>query len=557
MAGAQNAAVIDELFVSLGLKTDSESFKKGQSAVGELKSGFLQLAALTGTGLGFKAITSDLAHTVQSMERLSRTTGFTVDKLRFLKHAFATSGLKAESALGFAQQLKNIDLAFKNQSLSKDAWDSGKFTPQEFSKRYTKDPYDATLYLIKSLNEEGNEATRMKVLQSLGLSGNDYRTIIDNGMAGINKAQASWSKYGRSLPEGLDKDADIFIERLGILQSQFGQLGETMGSRLLPVVNNFLKLISDFMNENPGTTEAIAWGTGVGGSIGSYFLAKKALGKKNPPVTTVKEGRGLLRGLLMNPVTVGIAAAITPGNAFISEDEARAMSNPESLKRRNWEKNNPGIPYPGDIQQFAQSAKRGAGGPQQAKFAALEQKYGLPSGLLNATYQKESGGGKYLFSKAGALGPFQFMPGTARDLGLKGDDVFDLDLSAEAAARYYQILLKRYNGDVAKAAAAYNHGLGNIDKKGLSNLPAETRDYIPSILGGLDDPDYLADYNYRRNQPPVFGNTSTGGSITIQQTNHSTVHAAGADAEEVGRILQRQQTASLEQALAQTSTEKY
>ncbi|MES3576290.1 lytic transglycosylase domain-containing protein [Enterobacter cloacae] len=233
------------------------------------------------------------------------------------------------------------------------------------------------------------------------------------------------------------------------------------------------------------------------------------------------------------------------------------MSNPEALKRRNWEQNNPGIPYPGDVQQFAQSAKRGAGGPQHAKFAELEQKYGLPSGLLNATYQKESGGGKYLFSKAGALGPFQFMPGTAKDLGLEGDDVFDLDLSAEAAAKYYQMLLKRYNGDVAKAAAAYNYGLGNIDRKGLSNLPAETRDYIPSILSGLDDPDYLADYNYRRNQPPVLGGSSAGGNITIQQTNHSTVHASGADADEIGRILQRQQTASLEQALAQTRTEKY
>ncbi|MFP2167124.1 hypothetical protein ACLEYI_19460 [Enterobacter ludwigii] len=54
-----------------------------------------------------------------------------------------------------------------------------------------------------------------------------------------------------------------------------------------------------------------------------------------------------------------------------------------------------------------------------------------------------------------------------------------------------------------------------------------------------------------------MGGSSAGGSITIQQTNHSTVHASGADADEIGRILQRQQTASLEQALAQTRTEKY
>ncbi|EMI7390948.1 transglycosylase SLT domain-containing protein [Klebsiella oxytoca] len=557
MSGAQNAAIIDELFVSLGLKTDSESFRKGQNAVGELKSGFLQLAALTGTGLGFKSITSDLAHTVQNMERLSRTTGFTVDKLRFLKHAFVTSGLNAESAEAWAQQLKNIELTIRNHSLSEVAYRSGNFIPEEYRSRYAKNPYDAMQYLIGGLNQEKDEALKQQVLGALGISSNkDFQTFFDNGLAGINKAQASWGKYGKGLPEGLNKDAEIFVERLGILQSQFGQLSETMGGRLLPVVNSFLKIISDFINEHPDATEAIAWASGVGGTAGGYLLAKKFFGKKTP-AAAAKGGNGFLRSLLTNPVTVGLAAAVTPGNVFTSEDDAKAMSNPEALKRRNWERNNPGIPYPEDVQQHAQIAKRGAGGPQHAKFADLEQKYGLPSGLLNATYQKESGGGKYLFSKAGALGPFQFMPGTAKDLGLEGDDVFDLELSAEAAAKYYQMLLKRYNGDVAKAAAAYNYGLGNIDKKGLSNLPAETRDYIPSILGGLDEPDYLANYNHLRNQPPVYGNSSTGGSITIQQTNHSTIHAFGADAEEVGRIAQRQQTASLEEALAQTRTEKY
>ncbi|MCU6369964.1 lytic transglycosylase domain-containing protein [Enterobacter quasiroggenkampii] len=553
MAGAQNSSIVDELFVSLGLKTDSESFRKGQNAVGELKSGFLQVAALTGTGLGFKAVTSDLAHTVQNMERLSRVTGFTVDKLRFLKHAFATAGLNSENASGFAQQLKNIDIAFKNQSLSTDAWSSGKFTPQEFSNRYTKNPYDATLYLIKSLNEESNEATRTKVLQSLGLSGNDYRTIIDNGIAGINKAQASWNKYGQGLPDGLDKDTEVFLERLGILQSQFSQLGESLGKDLIPPLNGFLKLINNFISANPEVVKILAYLAGAGGAAAGVGIAKKVLG-----------GAGAAAGTSVVPAIAYGATAFYAYDKYDAIEQQATQADGtgslwESIKAR-W---NAGGHYNYNqskgpmVEQRAQSGKRGAGGPQHAKFADLEQKYGLPSGLLNATYQKESGGGKYLFSKAGALGPFQFMPGTAKDLGLEGDDVFDLDLSAEAAAKYYQMLLRRYNGDVAKAAAAYNYGLGNIDRKGLSNLPAETRDYIPSILGGLDDPDYLADYNYRRNQPPVLGSSSTGGSITIQQTNHSTVHASGADADEVGRILQRQQTASLEQALAQTLTEKY
>jgi len=554
MSGAQNAAIIDELFVSLGLKTDSESFKKGQNAVGELKSGFLQLAALTGTGLGFKAITSDLAHTVQNMERLSRTTGFTVDKLRFLKHAFATSGLNAESAGAWAQQLKNIELSVRSRDKNPNAYLSGTFSPQEYRARYANNPFEAMQYLIGSLNQEKDEAIKQQVLGALGISGNkDFQAFFDNGIAGINKAQASWNNYGQGLPEGLDKDSEVLLERLGILQSQFSQLGESLGKDLIPPLNGFLTLINNFINSNPEVVKILAYLAGAGGAAAGVGIAKKLLGVA-----------GAVAGTAVAPAIAYGAAAYNVYDKYDALEQTAMQADGtgslwESIKAR-W---NAGGHYNHNqnkgqmVEQRAQSGRRGAGGTQHTKFAELEQKYGLPSGLLNATYQKESGGGKYLFSKAGALGPFQFMPDTAKDLGLEGDDVFDLDLSAEAAARYYKMLLKRYNGDVAKAAAAYNYGLGNIDKKGLSNLPAETRDYIPSILGGLDDQDYLADYNYRRNQPPVLVNKSTGGNITIQQTNHSTVHASAADAYEVGRILQRQQTASLEQALAHTATEKY
>ncbi|HCI5566308.1 TPA: lytic transglycosylase domain-containing protein [Klebsiella pneumoniae] len=119
------------------------------------------------------------------------------------------------------------------------------------------------------------------------------------------------------------------------------------------------------------------------------------------------------------------------------------------------------------------------------EFGALEGKYGLPAGLLSSVSATESGGDPLAVSPKGAKGPFQFMDGTARDLGLKGMDVYDPHKSADAAARYLRYLLDATGGDLEKALASYNWGLGNVQKKGMDNLPSETRNYVPKVMAGM------------------------------------------------------------------------
>ena len=58
-------------------------------------------------------------------------------------------------------------------------------------------------------------------------------------------------------------------------------------------------------------------------------------------------------------------------------------------------------------------------------FNKLESLYQLPAGLLKSVAITESGGNQFATSGAGAKGLFQFMDGTARDMGLRGNDVFD------------------------------------------------------------------------------------------------------------------------------------
>ncbi|EOC9348739.1 TPA: lytic transglycosylase domain-containing protein [Klebsiella pneumoniae] len=146
--------------------------------------------------------------------------------------------------------------------------------------------------------------------------------------------------------------------------------------------------------------------------------------------------------------------------------------------------------YQPNVPLNAQAARLGAKGraflqAMAGEFGALEGKYGLPAGLLSSVAGTESGGDPLAVSPKGAKGPFQFMDGTARDLGLKGMDVYDPHKSADAAARYLRYLLDATGGDLEKTLASYNWGLGNVQKKGMDNLPSETRNYVPKVMAGM------------------------------------------------------------------------
>ncbi|MFV8849590.1 transglycosylase SLT domain-containing protein [Serratia fonticola] len=146
-----------------------------------------------------------------------------------------------------------------------------------------------------------------------------------------------------------------------------------------------------------------------------------------------------------------------------------------------------------DPEQHGQSVKRpqatkaGAEllGWLQPKLAQLEALYQLPEGLLRSVALTESSGDQYAVSGAGAKGLFQFMPGTAKDMGLHGNDVFDPEKSANAAAKYLAQLMRMNGGDLDKTLASYNWGIGNVQKRGMALMPEETRNYIPRVMSNM------------------------------------------------------------------------
>lgn len=123
-----------------------------------------------------------------------------------------------------------------------------------------------------------------------------------------------------------------------------------------------------------------------------------------------------------------------------------------------------------------------------SRLSAVSQKYGIPQHMLYSVWAQESRKGNMKKSSAaGAKGHFQFMPGTAKAYGISGRE-WDFDASSDAAARYFQWLLRHYGGDHNKALAAYNWGNGNLDQAikrygndWLSHAPKETQGYVNSI----------------------------------------------------------------------------
>jgi cell wall-associated NlpC family hydrolase len=112
-------------------------------------------------------------------------------------------------------------------------------------------------------------------------------------------------------------------------------------------------------------------------------------------------------------------------------------------------------------------------------FAQNEARYQLPTGLLAAVAQTESGGNTAAVSPAGAQGLMQLMPSTAQGLGV---DPWNPGQAVQGAAQLISGYLHRF-GSVPLALAAYNAGPAAVEQYGGVPPYTETQNYVARITG--------------------------------------------------------------------------
>jgi membrane-bound lytic murein transglycosylase D len=168
--------------------------------------------------------------------------------------------------------------------------------------------------------------------------------------------------------------------------------------------------------------------------------------------------------------TISYKAQINPNAELFVQDYMKNHSD-YLQKMKQW-----GLPYFNLIETVLQQY----GLPKELKYIAV-----IESNLSTAAT-----------SYKGAGGPWQFMPYTARDFGLKvnkyQDERRDYYKSTHAAARYLLILYRELH-DWLLVMAAYNGGLGRVNnaiKKSRSKnfwnlqyyLPEESRTYVKRFI---------------------------------------------------------------------------
>lgn len=324
------------------------------------------------------------------------------------------------------------------------------------------------------------------LILAIGLLYDDYQTWKEGG-----KSLIDWSKWQPEIEQAKKVFKwlrDKFLElkdNLGGWKNTLTILfGFLAGAKLVSMLTGIGRLVAGFMG----------LGKAIGGSIGGLGKLAQGIAQlaiKNPwllmfipanNTPTTSEEMASIGGIGSNIVPERQQAY----EALRKENPGKDFFTDEQIQRKIQEM---GL----EPEQRAQSVKR----PQataQGKvlldwmgpmFNKLESLYQLPAGLLKSVAITESGGNQFAISGAGAKGLFQFMDGTARDMGLRGNDVFDPEKSAQAAAKYLSQLLRQNGGDLSKALASYNWGIGNVKRYGMGLMPQETRNYIPKVMSNM------------------------------------------------------------------------
>lgn len=423
---------IQEYLASLGFKVDKNSFKtfgdylkSADKQVGGLDKSFGGMGkTLTSLGLGFTAFAGGLA-------------------------AF-TAGVS-----GMGRGLGNITMGVDKFALSLYTTQRNARNLQSVMSAMGIDSLDDLKY-INLIPEQRQQFMQLRSLASELAPDDDTK----KGLAELRKLGFEFQKF------------QIEMSYIGLkLLGDFGNLMRTPLFKTLPkliqVGIDLLAFVATEIGKNPlsagiggvagyglggvaGSTAGSTIGGWVGGGLGSFI---------GPEGTVIGAGIGRAAGGAIGGAlgsAGGAAAGVTTGAVA-----------PKAFKGFNLG----GVSWKG-----AKPHKD----PHGYKAYAIQQalKYGVDPAILMALINQESGWNPKARSGVGAIGIGQFMPATAKSMGINPHDPFQ---SIEGSARYLKNAMIHYKGNTSSALASYNAGFGAVDRYHGVPPYRETINYVKAI----------------------------------------------------------------------------
>lgn len=491
----------------------------GSAAASSFKGAYVAAAGFLGIGAGLYGIKQLFTSTSNEIVRASNQAKFfgtDVNKMFGLRRGFQQAGLNGDAFIGASgsarMALANIadptvfgGLTGAAQNLMVLGARTG------LNINNLGDPSKA-LGEFTRYGKNHSQENLMQVMAAAGFDPTDAAKIKSGELKSLVDSETKKS----NITAQQVKEQEALVATLGQLDSEFDRLRQDLAIAFAPEVIRAMKDFGDWIREHHGDI------------IGFFRDAGDSIKKLTDSVGGATALLLLLAaGLRSNPLVMGaIAAAAASHGIDQARDEASRQGKDVGsyLYDKVHEDKKPFMTWD-SVKSFF-----GFGEPEQyGQSARVSGAAGGMDDLLHGIMMTESGGNPLAYNVSGATGAFQFMPGTARDLGLRVDSQVDERLdpskSRAAASVYMRQLLKRYNGNVDNALRAYNWGMGNVDKwiangSDISQLPKETREYTGKVYGNMGNArNYYATQSRIADIRP-YELASGGGQSQITNSTH-------------------------------------
>ncbi|HGK4862328.1 TPA: lytic transglycosylase domain-containing protein [Yersinia enterocolitica] len=509
------------------LKTSATDFTQfGNAAVSSFRGVTAAAAGFLGIGAGLYGIKQLFTSTANEIVRASQQAKFfgsDVNKMFGVQRGFKQAGLNGDAFIGASGNARMALANIKDPTIfggltgaAQNLMVLGARTGLNINQ--LGDPNKA-LSEFSRYGKTHSQENLMQVMSAAGFDPTDAAKIKSGELKSLVDSETKKS----NITAQQVKEQERLVATLGQLDAEFDRLRQYIAIAFAPDVIVAMKEFGAWIRDHHGDI------------IGFFREAGDSIKKLTDSVGGATALLILLAaGLRANPLVMGAIAAAAASNRIDSQrEEARKQGKSlgQYLVDKGHEDKTPFLTWDSiksllgfdEVTQYGQSSRLSQTEPR-----------GMDD-LLHGVMMTESGGNPLAYNaSSGAAGAYQFMPATAREMGLKvngqEDERLDPEKSRAAASVYLRRLLKKYDGNTDNALRAYNWGMGNVDKwiangSNPADLPKETREYTGKVRGNMGDARNYYATQGRLADGNQYQLSSSGGNPQItNSTNINTVN---------------------------------